>query len=115
MIGSSTYLTKTFYSLSRVNGLGIENFRVKIGTVHVNQDQEDYDETLSVDKYVFHPHWQSEDIALLKLQHPATLNQRVNIARIAEKRDRVGEHCVLAGWGRDSKGQSPEWLQEVRV
>ena len=125
MIDSSTYLTKPFYFLSRFHGHDINNFRVKIGTVDLNQHPDIYTQTLSVADYAIHPDYKlgknqndilnNADIALLELQDPATLNQRVKIARIAEKRDRVGEHCVLAGWGSDSKGQSPEWLQEVRV
>ena len=119
MIHSSTYLTKPFYFLSRVRGLDIKNFRVKIGTVHVNQHPDIYSQTLSVAEYVVHPDYKRSglynDIALIKLQNPATLNKRVKIARITEKSHGVGEHCVLAGWGLDSTGKSTERLQEVSV
>ena len=105
--------------MSRDKGLGIEDYRVQIGTVHLNQDPDTYSQTLSVADYVSHPDYDpvtfDNDIALLKLQNPATLNQRVKIARIAEKGYHVGEHCVVAGWGKDSTGNYPEWLQEVSV
>ena len=104
--------------------VGIKNFRVKIGTVYHNQDPDIYSQTLNVSECILHPHYDRgrllNDIALLKLQDPATLNARVKIARIAEKRNRVGEHCVLAGWGMLSLGEVswdklPERLQEVSV
>ena len=116
VIGCSTYLTKPFSSLSRVDGIGIENYRVKVGTVHLLQDPENYDQTRNVADYVIHPDYvtyKRNDLALLKLKYPVTLNARVKIARIAEKSYLVGEHCVLAGWGEGSKGQYPERLQEV--
>ena len=98
--------------------VGFKNFRVKVGTVHSNQAPDTYIQTLNVTECIIHPHYDHDkkpvnDLALLKLQYPAKLNQRVKIARIAEKRNRLGEHCVLAGWGEDTQRKLPERLQEV--
>ena len=56
------------------------------------------------------------DIALIKLSTPATLNKDVQIASLAEKdADFLNEKCVLAGWGLNSTGHSPMRLHEVSV
>ena len=56
------------------------------------------------------------DIALIELSTPAKLNKNVQIASLAEKgADFVGEECKLAGWGKNSRGDSPDMLHEVSV
>lgn len=45
-----------------------------------------------------------EDLALLRLSTPATLNARVQLIRLAADGDGPGQNVVLAGWGSDVLG-----------
>ncbi|XP_032225526.1 chymotrypsinogen B isoform X2 [Nematostella vectensis] len=60
-----------------------------------------------------------DDIALLQLERPAQLNDRVNVACLPSPGDvpPVGSKCWLTGWGRqvDSSGPLPDILQQARI
>ena len=51
------------------------------------------------------------DLGLIRLDYPVKLNNKVKIARLAEKGTSFSDRdCVLAGWG-----SYPDRLQEVSV
>ncbi|KAM6296233.1 chymotrypsin-like elastase family member 3B [Aegotheles albertisi] len=75
----------------------------------------------SADIFV-HPKWKSycaacgNDIALIKLQHPATLDKQVKVGRLPPEGTVLpdGYPCYLSGWGLLSTGgQMPERLQQA--
>lgn len=61
----------------------------------------------------------ANDVALIKLQQPAQLNDRVGLACLPSKgQDDQGLNCFISGWGytrktSDSAGVSPKILQEI--
>ena len=82
-----------------------------------------YEQTVGVSQIIVHEAWDGNgdglpnDIALLRLSAPATLNNNVKIAAMAEEGDSfLGDECVLAGWGMistDGNGEIAEHLKEV--
>ncbi|NXT61167.1 CAC3 Proproteinase, partial [Chaetops frenatus] len=76
------------------------------------------------DDIFVHPKWLSfcaacgNDIALLKLQHPAVLSTKVQVGRLPPAGSILpnGYPCVLSGWGRLTTGGSlPDRLQQAEL
>lgn len=63
-----------------------------------------------IDKYYIHPkydeHTTDNDLALIKLSTPATLNKRVNTICLPEADDDfdTGTVCTISGWGALQEG-----------
>ncbi|MEE6499542.1 hypothetical protein FKM82_003488 [Ascaphus truei] len=77
----------------------------------------------NIAKAITHPYWNSNtfnnDITLLKLSTPATLNTRVSPLCLGASSDVLpsGIVCVTTGWGRTSgnSNTSPARLQQVAI
>ncbi|CAH3103825.1 unnamed protein product [Pocillopora meandrina] len=58
----------------------------------------------------------SHDVALLKLESPATLNDFTNLACLPSSDPNPGSSCAITGWGNlKENGNQPEKLQVVQV
>ncbi|XP_078360420.1 MAM and LDL-receptor class A domain-containing protein 1-like isoform X2 [Oculina patagonica] len=88
----------------------------RVNTVGTEQD-------IKVIKVITHPSYHkpvsySHDIALLKLEKPATLNRYVNLVCLPNTVAAPANNtrCWITGWGRlASGGATPDYLQEVSV
>jgi len=65
----------------------------------------------------YNPHSPSEenDIALIKLPKPATLNEDVRLICMPDGPVQPGTTCYAAGWGKNRQGKTPEKLHEVEL
>ncbi|XP_046883716.1 elastase-1-like isoform X2 [Hypomesus transpacificus] len=79
---------------------------------HDMNTEEGFEQSIMVDKMILHPDWNDNcvscgnDIALLKLERSATINDRVQVACLP-KSDAVlapNQPCYVTGWGRLSSG-----------
>ncbi|XP_041944766.1 proproteinase E-like [Alosa sapidissima] len=103
--------------------LSFHTYRVVLGDHNQNQ-QEGPEQFIMVDKMFIHPKWNDgcvscgNDIALLKLEKSATLNDKVQLACLPEP-DSVLAHnlpCYATGWGRlYTGGPRPDTLQQGLV
>jgi len=100
-------------------------FRVELGALDLYDSPNVYEKTYAVAEIIIHQGWSPNaagmpnDIALLRLASPVTLNNNIKVATLAEEGDSfLGEECVLAGWGMTSTengGSSPTTLKEVSI
>ncbi|XP_078525442.1 chymotrypsin-like protease CTRL-1 [Lissotriton helveticus] len=98
------------------------NHRVVLGE-HDRSSNAEQVQVKSIALTVTHPNWNprtmSNDITLLKLSSPATLNSRVSPVCLAAASDTLpsGIKCVTTGWGRTSgtTNASPPRLQQVAL
>ncbi|KAJ1081823.1 hypothetical protein NDU88_001997 [Pleurodeles waltl] len=98
------------------------NHRVILGE-HDRSSNAEQIQVKSIALTVTHPNWNprtmNNDITLLKLSSPATLNSRVSPVCLAEPSDVLpqGIKCVTTGWGRTSgtTNASPARLQQVAL
>lgn len=86
---------------------------------HQGSVNEGTEQSRGVAEIILHPNFSAatlnNDLALLRLSTPATLNARVVIARIAALPD-VGTSLRVIGWGRTfENGLSADRLQQVNV
>ncbi|KAM4807866.1 myeloblastin-like [Rhinophrynus dorsalis] len=66
----------------------------------------------------FSPQTLENDIVILKLDRPVTLNNLIQTVRLPRANESVpeGTRCVAAGWGRiATQGRVPDRLQELNV
>ncbi|KAM4709183.1 myeloblastin-like [Discoglossus pictus] len=66
----------------------------------------------------FNPQTLDNDILILRLDRPVTLNRNVQLVRLPAANENVSEGtgCVAAGWGRlSTQGRVPDRLQELNV
>jgi len=99
--------------------------RVELGALNLYESPNLYEQTVAVAEVIIHDNWSpngaalENDIALLRLASPVTLNNNVKVASLAEQgASFLGEECVLAGWGMTSTvngGSSPSTLKEVNI
>ncbi len=101
-----------------VRGVTAGNVSVILGD-HRRSVTEGTEQTRTIAQIIVHPEFNAttlnNDIALLRLSVPATLNARVDIATIAPLPD-VGTMLRVIGWGRTSEGGTlADRLQQVDV
>ena len=73
---------------------------------------------LGTDGYSFTLSYILADLALLELDHPVKLTERVNLPCMPTEGvyPSIGKQCVLAGWGKtSSSGNSAEELQQTTL
>ncbi|XP_062408565.1 chymotrypsin-like elastase family member 3B [Sardina pilchardus] len=109
--------------LTAAHCINFHTYRVVLGDHNQNQ-QEGPEQFIMVDKMIIHPKWNDDcvscgnDIALLKLEKSATLNDKVQLACLPEA-DSVLAHnqpCYATGWGRlYTGGPRPDTLQQGLV
>ncbi|XP_059146830.1 fibrinolytic enzyme, isozyme C-like [Physella acuta] len=98
------------------------NLRVIVGALNLNSPNE-YTQTLGVASYVMHELYNANgngypnDIAVIYLQTPATLNRNVQLASLAPKGSSFADTtCVITGWGRTSgTGSTSTILLEAHI
>ncbi|XP_056132466.1 proproteinase E-like isoform X2 [Lampris incognitus] len=87
--------------------IGSRTYRVVLGEYDFTK-QENSEEIKSVERIIVHPSWNDNcvscgnDIALIKLATPATLNDKVQPSCLPESGDVVvhNDSCYITGWGR---------------
>ncbi|XP_048580963.1 tolloid-like protein 1 isoform X2 [Nematostella vectensis] len=95
------------------DGSGEHNFNEDEGT-----EQDFY-----IEKYYIHPKYDEKttdnDMALIKLDRPATLNKRVNTICLPEADDefKPGTKCTISGWGalQEGAGSTSKVLMQAKV
>ncbi|KAM4629869.1 chymotrypsin-like elastase family member 3B [Polymixia lowei] len=87
--------------------IGSRTYRVVLGEYDITK-QENFEQIKKVEKIMVHPGWSNsciscgDDIALIKLATPATLNDKVHPSCLPAKGEVVAhnEPCYITGWGR---------------
>ncbi|XP_038596090.1 neutrophil elastase-like [Tachyglossus aculeatus] len=103
-----------------INSRNARLVRVVLGA-HNLRAQESTRQTFSVDQIFengFSPQTLQNDILLVKLSRPATLNANVQVAQLPQQNQNVGRgtQCLAMGWGqRGSNGPPAYILQELNV
>ncbi|XP_063076527.1 chymotrypsin-like elastase family member 3B [Engraulis encrasicolus] len=109
--------------LTAAHCINFHTYRVVLGD-HDQNKQEGPEQYMMVQKMILHPKWNDNcvscgfDIALLKLEKSAILNDKVQLACLPQA-DSVLAHdhpCYTTGWGRLSTGgPRPDKLQQGLV
>ncbi|KAG8454646.1 hypothetical protein GDO86_001024 [Hymenochirus boettgeri] len=88
---------------------------------HSLQQNEDSKQSFRISQVFengFNPQTLENDIVILKLDRPVTLNTKVQLVSLPNLNENVaaGTQCVTAGWGRlSTEGRIPDRLQELNV
>uniref|UniRef100_A0A8C2FX73 trypsin n=1 Tax=Cyprinus carpio TaxID=7962 RepID=A0A8C2FX73_CYPCA len=82
---------------------------------HNLQTNENTEQKIKVEKIIPFPKYndspKNNDIMLIKLKKPVTLNKYVKPIRLPEKCSSVGEKCLVSGWGRTAASGFASVLQ----
>ncbi|XP_005091543.2 fibrinolytic enzyme, isozyme C-like [Aplysia californica] len=107
-----------------LTGLKLSELRVKLGALRLDSETS-YESVRRVVKISIHENYKENDfgipndIAILELDTPATLNKNVQVAEMAaEGSSFLNTECVLAGWGMIGTGQAAQeatTLKEVNI
>uniref|UniRef100_F6VH82 Polypyrimidine tract binding protein 1 n=1 Tax=Ornithorhynchus anatinus TaxID=9258 RepID=F6VH82_ORNAN len=103
-----------------INSRNVRSVRVVLGA-HNLRAQESTRQTYSVDQIFengFSPQTLQNDILLVKLSRPVTLNANVQLARLPQQNQNVGSgtQCLAMGWGRrGNNAPAAHILQELNV
>lgn len=92
-----------------VEGLSAGSFTVVLGE-HDRTIAEGTEQSRSVDLIVRHPGWNANvenDVALLHLSTPVTLNGFVGTIGLASGGDGPGVTAIVSGWGQTAPGSAP--------
>ncbi|XP_042610451.1 trypsin-3-like [Cyprinus carpio] len=77
---------------------------------HNLKTNENTEQNIKVEKIIPFPKYndspKNNDIMLIKLKKPVTLNEYVKPIRLPEKCPSVGEKCLVSGWGRTAAGSA---------
>ncbi|XP_005099503.1 fibrinolytic enzyme, isozyme C-like [Aplysia californica] len=107
-----------------VDGIDTRQFRVKLGALDLDGSTP-YEQVRSVRRVIMHENYSDRlagipnDIALIHLSSPASINRNVKVATLAGAGSSFDDtECVLAGWGLIRTGSFPEEanvLKEVNI
>jgi hypothetical protein len=101
-----------------VDGRTAGDFTVVMGE-HNRTSNEGWEQTRTVTRIVRHPGFTSDlanDVALLRLSSPVTLNARVSTIALATGDDGAGWNAVVSGWGNTAPGSgASNVLQEASL
>uniref|UniRef100_A0A8C9P716 trypsin n=1 Tax=Spermophilus dauricus TaxID=99837 RepID=A0A8C9P716_SPEDA len=92
------------------------NIQVRLGEHNINVIEGD-EQFIDAAKIILHPNYSKDtadnDIMLLKLKSPATINSRVSTISLPRSCPTVGTECLMSGWGNtlSSGVKYPDLLQ----
>ncbi|EDO47761.1 predicted protein, partial [Nematostella vectensis] len=97
-------------------------YMLRLGEHNFNED-EGTEQDFYIEKYYIHPKYDEKttdnDMALIKLDRPATLNKRVNTICLPEADDefKPGTKCTISGWGalQEGAGSTSKVLMQAKV
>ncbi|KAH9523386.1 hypothetical protein Btru_039898 [Bulinus truncatus] len=102
----------------------IRNLRVVVGVHNLYDPPNEYQQTIAVGNVIMHENYNANgngypnDIAVIVLALPATLNKNVQLAKLADEgTSYANTSCIISGWGQTSGtgGGSPNTLQQAAI
>ncbi|XP_022529987.2 trypsin-3 [Astyanax mexicanus] len=93
------------------------SYQVRLGEHNIKSDDEGTEQFIDSAKIIKHPSYSSltfnNDIMLIKLKSPATLNSYVSTVALPSSCASAGTYCLISGWGNtlSSGSNYPDTLQ----